>query len=81
MYAPPPCYDFCTLLKLSLGKPYLKILDLSILFVADAHMKNKEQFSFTSSHSILKYGSENHERVIHKQVESGKMRRNDNKEY
>ena len=31
--------DFCPLLKMSLGNPYMKILDLSKLFVANAHTK------------------------------------------
>ena len=48
------------LLKISLGNPYLKILDLTKLFIADAPMKKKIiKFSFTPSQCILKYGSKN----------------------
>ena len=52
---------FCRLLKISLGNPYLKILDLSNLFVADAPMRKKyeKKCSFTLSLSTLKSGSEN----------------------
>ena len=32
---------FCPLLKISVGNPYQKILDLSKLFVADTPMKEK----------------------------------------
>ena len=49
----PPSLAFCLLLKISWGNPYLKVLDLANLFVADAPMKN-EQFSFTPSQSTLK---------------------------
>ena len=57
---PPPCLGFCPLLKISFRNPYLKILDLSKLFVADAPMKkNIQNFCFTPSQSNLKYGSEN----------------------
>ena len=48
---------FCSLLKISLRNPYLKILDLAKLFVADAPMKKKIIFYFTQSN--LEYGSEN----------------------
>ena len=48
---------FRPLLKISLGNPYLKILEPSKLFVADTPMKNN---SFTSSQSTLKYWPENH---------------------
>ena len=59
LYAPPSLI-FCPLLKISLGNPYLKILDLTKLFIADASMKKKiKKFSFTPSQSTLKYGSEN----------------------
>ena len=34
----PPVF-FCTLLKKSSGNPYLKIIDYSQLFIADAPMK------------------------------------------
>ena len=55
-----PHVVFCPLLKISLSNPYLKILDLSKLYIADAHMqKNIEDFRFTLSQSTLKYGSEN----------------------
>ena len=40
LYA-PPSLTFCLLLKVSGGKPYLKILDLANLFVVDAPMKKK----------------------------------------
>ena len=49
---------FCPLFKISLGKPYLKILDLLKKFVANAPMK--KIFRFTPLKSNLKYGSENH---------------------
>ena len=39
--APLPCLVFCPLLKISLVNPYLKILDLAKLFVADAPIKKK----------------------------------------
>ena len=40
LYAPhPPAVVVCHLLKISLGNPYLKILDLLKLFVADALIK------------------------------------------
>ena len=35
---------FCLLLKISLDNPYLNILDLSKLFVADTPMKKKHYF-------------------------------------
>ena len=38
---PPPSLFFCPLLKISLGNPYLKIIDLTKLFIADASMKKK----------------------------------------
>ena len=58
---PLPPLLLCPLLKISLGNPYLKILDLTKLFVADAPMKKKKEkkFSFTPSQSTLKYGSKN----------------------
>ena len=37
---PPPTVFFCPLLKISLGNPYLKILDLPKRYVADANMKS-----------------------------------------
>ena len=57
--APPPPFCFCPLLKISLVNPYLKILYLTKLFVADAPMKKIKEFSFTFSQSTLKYGSKN----------------------
>ena len=48
MYAPPPSLVFCPLLKLSVGIPYLKILNLAKLFVADAPMKQKKIRKFVS---------------------------------
>ena len=38
---------------------YLKILDLTTLFIADAPIKKTNKISFTSSESTLKYGSKN----------------------
>ena len=43
---PPPPLGFYPLLKISLGNPYLKILDLSKLFIADAPVKKKSTFLF-----------------------------------
>ena len=43
---------------ISLGKPYLNILHLAKLFVADAPIK-KKKIGVTPSHSTLNYGSEN----------------------
>ena len=49
---PPPPLFFCPLLKISLGNPHLKILDLSKLFISDAPMKKKfKKFIFTPSHA------------------------------
>ena len=39
---PPPILVFCPLLKISLGNPYLKILDLTKLFIVDTPMKKKK---------------------------------------
>ena len=39
---------FCPALKISLGDPYLKILDLAKLFVADAPMKKKNKKNLVS---------------------------------
>ena len=59
LYA-PPSLAFCLLLKISWGNPYLKILDLANLFVADAPMKNKSRnLVLPPSQNTLKYGSEN----------------------
>ena len=42
---------------ISLGNPYLKILDLSKLFDADAHVKEiKKWFYSTSEHFVLRGG-------------------------
>ena len=41
--AHPPTLVFCPLLKISLRNPYLKILDLAKLFVANAPVKKKNQ--------------------------------------
>ena len=38
-----PPVVFCPLLKKSSGNPYLKILDFSQLFIADAPMKKKSK--------------------------------------
>ena len=47
LYAPPPL-AFCILLKIIVRHPYLKILDLANLFVADAPKKKKiKKFIFT----------------------------------
>ena len=48
----------CLLLKNIMRHPYLKILDLANLFVADAPMKKKSKIILLPSHSTLKYGSE-----------------------
>ena len=49
-----PLVVFCPLLKKSSGNPYLKILDFSQLFIADAHMKIKiNKFSFTPAQSTF----------------------------
>ena len=40
---PPLSLVFPPVLKISLGNPYLKILDLTKLFIADAPMKKKNQ--------------------------------------
>ena len=59
LYA-PPSLAFCLLLKIILRHPYLKILDLANLFVADAPIKTKiQKFSFTTSQSLLKNRSNN----------------------
>ena len=58
LYATLPV-GFCPLLEISLGNPYLKITDLSILFVADALMKRKKNSLTPSQSTDGKYGSEN----------------------
>ena len=53
---------FCPLLKKSSGNPYLKILDFSQIFIADAPMKKKiQKFSFTPAQST--FGTPMDERV------------------
>ena len=48
------------LLKISLGNPYLKFLDLTKLFIAHAPMKKKSRnFVFNPFQSTLKYVSKN----------------------
>ena len=42
---PPPLF-FCPSLKIFLGNSYLKILDLSKLFVADTPIKKSQQLYF-----------------------------------
>ena len=57
--SPPPLVS-CPLLKIYLGNPYLKILDLAKLFVADAPMKKKSRnLVLPPSQSTLKCGSQN----------------------
>ena len=54
LYAPHPVV-FCPLLKKSSGNPYLKILDFSQLFIADAPMKkNPKKFSFIPAQSTFR---------------------------
>ena len=50
--APPPHVFFCPLLKIALGNSYLKILDISKLFVGDALMKKNS----LSEHFVLRVG-------------------------
>ena len=40
---PPPSLSFCLLLKIFIRHPYLKILYLANLFVADAPMKKNQE--------------------------------------
>ena len=54
-----PSQAFCLLIKIYWGNPYLKILDLANLFVADSPMKKINKFSFTPSQSTLKNRSKN----------------------
>ena len=55
-----PFLAFFLLLKIILTHPYLKILDLANLFVADAPMKKKSRnLVLPFSQSTFKYGSEN----------------------
>jgi len=39
---PLPCF-FCPLLKIPLDNPYLKIVDIKKLFIADAPMKKNQK--------------------------------------
>ena len=58
--SPPPSLSFFLLLKIIMMHPYLKILDLANLFVADADMKKKSRnLVIHPSQGTLKYGSEN----------------------
>ena len=43
----PPSLSFCLILKIIFRHPYLKILDLASLFVADAPMKKIKKLRFT----------------------------------
>ena len=49
----PPIVDFFASTQISVSNPYLKILDLSKLFVADAPMKKIEKYSFTYLRSLI----------------------------
>ena len=53
-----PLVFFLLLIKISLGNSYLKIHDLSILFIADARLKKKSE-NLVLPLLTLKYGSEN----------------------
>ena len=56
----PSLPSFCLLLKIIMRHPYLKILDLVNLLVANAPMKKKSRnLVLPPSQSTLKYGSEN----------------------
>ena len=51
---------FCPLLKKSSGNPYMKILDFSLLFIADAPLKTKNQkFRVISSQGTFGTPSKN----------------------
>ena len=53
-FAPPPPPVFCPFLKISLGDPCLKILDLTKLFAADATMqKIQKKIYLLSEHFEL----------------------------
>ena len=55
-----PALIFCPLLKIFLVNPYLKILDLAKLFVADSPIKKiEEKNSFTPSQINLKSNNDN----------------------
>ena len=60
-HSSPPCLGFFAHYSkyLQSHNPYLKILDLAKLFVADAHIKKTHKNSFTPSQITLKYGSKN----------------------
>ena len=47
---------FNPLLKISLVNPYLKILDLTQLFIADATMKKKSKIWFTPLRALAERG-------------------------
>ena len=47
----PPSLSFCLLLKIIIRHPYLKILDLANLFIANAPMKNKSRNLVLPPHS------------------------------
>ena len=56
-----PSLSFGLLLKIIFRHPYLKILDLASLFVADAPMKKKSRnLVLPPSQSTLKYGLTGH---------------------
>ena len=53
-YAPLLPVVFCPLLKKTSGNTYLKILDVSKLYSADAPVKNKfQKFGFTPAQSTF----------------------------
>ena len=58
LYAPPSLF-LCLLLKISWDNPYLKILDLANLFVADVPMKKKKKIGPPPPQSTFKYRSKN----------------------
>ena len=61
LYAPLPALVFCPLIKISLGNPYLKIIDISKHIVADAPLNKKKSTKFVLplSQSTFKYGPQN----------------------
>ena len=48
----PPSLVFCPLLKIPLGNPYLKMFNLTKLFIADAPMKKKWFYPSQSTYGI-----------------------------
>ena len=60
LYASPSLVFFCLLLKIFGGNPFLKILDLANLFVANAPMKKEEKKDLSHS-KHLKYRSNGRE--------------------